>query len=704
MMGRLAWILPLVAASLSAGLDPACAAEPLRYVEVGSITSPGHAAQLLYSSEQRKLVLRNSASAARVLDLETGSTKTYFSRAQFTDMSLSPDGRYAFLADYGGESSGSGTPLTPSHVLRLDLANGTAEVRTLGTAVAYHVEAVDDDEFILTSIDQWIEFSLHRWGAGPAAVPLSTNFFAFAYYGDVEYDPGSGRLLHGNSGLSSQEISAFKVTSSGFTAQEDSGTYGSASGHGGSSVLATDGSVFYYGKLQVEALDVKQNRKTFPEVIRAATAGAAFGNGAYYDAETAARLGSLGFSTGVYGMSRTSDDFWAYDPATERLRRFAPADAEIPDGAGAHPDLARTTAAVAVDVDVLANDQGFVSPVSVSVSEAPAHGVATVTVSPGGPDEIRIRYVPEEGYVGTDSLEYSVSDGTRTDSATLWIEVESAMAVNDTVIAPRSSGATIYVGRNDVGFSDPVTLTLMGPSALGAYVSAPSAPTSRNAAFFTYSPVFGSPSDDHFDTFTYQISDGVRSDVATVTVEVVTYRSQDDVARTAVDTAVSIDVLKNDIGFSWPTTTVGLFTAPRHGAVTPYDRGTLLYRPAPGFVGTETFVYAVDDGQRVRFATVSVDVIHDADLDGVTDEADNCVKTANADQRDSDLDGHGNACDADLNGDGQVNFLDLVLFRRRFGTADPHADFDGSGLVNFADLTRFKAMFMKAPGPSFRVF
>lgn len=99
----------------------------------------------------------------------------------------------------------------------------------------------------------------------------------------------------------------------------------------------------------------------------------------------------------------------------------------------------------------------------------------------------------------------------------------------------------------------------------------------------------------------------------------------------------------------------------------------------------------------------------DTDEDGVVDAQDNCIEVANGplqpdaggqSQRDGDGDGYGNACDADLNNDGQVNFTDLGLFRQRFGSADAAADFDGSGVVNFTDLGIFRQLFGQPPGPS----
>jgi hypothetical protein len=95
-----------------------------------------------------------------------------------------------------------------------------------------------------------------------------------------------------------------------------------------------------------------------------------------------------------------------------------------------------------------------------------------------------------------------------------------------------------------------------------------------------------------------------------------------------------------------------------------------------------------------------VAVIVDADNDLVDDVVDNCLGASNNSQRDTDGDGYGNWCDADLNNDLKVNFADLALFRASFATSDANADLDGNGNVNFADLARFKALFGKPPGPS----
>lgn len=96
----------------------------------------------------------------------------------------------------------------------------------------------------------------------------------------------------------------------------------------------------------------------------------------------------------------------------------------------------------------------------------------------------------------------------------------------------------------------------------------------------------------------------------------------------------------------------------------------------------------------------SFSLVGDSDGDGVLNNADNCTNVANANQVDTNGDGHGNRCDADLNQDCIVNAIDLGLFRLRFFTPDPDADLDGSGSVNAIDLGILKQLFFDVPGPS----
>ncbi|MEM7081432.1 MAG: SBBP repeat-containing protein [Pseudomonadota bacterium] len=89
----------------------------------------------------------------------------------------------------------------------------------------------------------------------------------------------------------------------------------------------------------------------------------------------------------------------------------------------------------------------------------------------------------------------------------------------------------------------------------------------------------------------------------------------------------------------------------------------------------------------------------DQDQDNVLDGLDNCERVANPDQRDTNDDGFGNLCDADLNNDNIVNFVDVSQFASVFGSTDEDADFNGDGAVNFLDLVILREGFLLPPGP-----
>ncbi|MEO0973632.1 MAG: GC-type dockerin domain-anchored protein, partial [Pseudomonadota bacterium] len=115
-----------------------------------------------------------------------------------------------------------------------------------------------------------------------------------------------------------------------------------------------------------------------------------------------------------------------------------------------------------------------------------------------------------------------------------------------------------------------------------------------------------------------------------------------------------------------------------------------------GFVSEDG--WHIDD-IRLRATGAGCDT-DDADSDGIPDAEDNCTLVANADQRDTDGDGFGNICDADLDNNGIVNRDDFLIFRPRFNSDDPDADFNGDGIVNRDDVFILRDSFGQAPGPA----
>lgn len=96
----------------------------------------------------------------------------------------------------------------------------------------------------------------------------------------------------------------------------------------------------------------------------------------------------------------------------------------------------------------------------------------------------------------------------------------------------------------------------------------------------------------------------------------------------------------------------------------------------------------------------------DTDTDLVRDFLDNCSLDPNADQFDSNDDGFGNICDADINDDGIVDLQDLAELRLAFLTQpenpawNPHADFNNDSAVDLIDASIMRVRFLLAPGPS----
>lgn len=97
--------------------------------------------------------------------------------------------------------------------------------------------------------------------------------------------------------------------------------------------------------------------------------------------------------------------------------------------------------------------------------------------------------------------------------------------------------------------------------------------------------------------------------------------------------------------------------------------------------------------------TVQLSVV---DFDGdASTVCDNCAAVANSTQLDTDIDGFGNLCDADLDNSMLVNFGDFGMFVTAFvQQSNPDADFNGDGFINFGDLGVLAMGFGKPPGPS----
>jgi hypothetical protein len=91
-------------------------------------------------------------------------------------------------------------------------------------------------------------------------------------------------------------------------------------------------------------------------------------------------------------------------------------------------------------------------------------------------------------------------------------------------------------------------------------------------------------------------------------------------------------------------------------------------------------VYTTGYDYRTGYGRISLD----ADGDGVNHHADNCPLLYNPDQLDLDNDKLGDACDADVDGDGLTNTQETLL-----GTNLRKADTDGDGLSDGVEVKTY---------------
>jgi hypothetical protein len=288
--------------------------------------SPAPIYQQIVHSPKHKLLFVSTPHKVSVYDLAADKTiGTREAKDLFTDMSLAPDQGALFVADYGGTRVGYGTPIKPSHVHRFDPVARRWEDRQ-APKIAYRIEAVDPFRVLLLEQDQRVSVTLNKWetdGAGVRELARTESNF----HGDMEYDPRTGRIYHGNSGSSSHEISVRVLEGNTIGHVQTTATSGAAN-KGGSVVLSQDGSRFYYGSLQVNAADVTKNLQTFPEIIFAASRDVAFGSPTYYHAATGSKLGAFPFRPAAITVSPDGASVWVIDGGKNVARQFALEDDE----------------------------------------------------------------------------------------------------------------------------------------------------------------------------------------------------------------------------------------------------------------------------------------------------------------------------------------------------------------------------------------
>jgi large repetitive protein len=258
-------------------------------------------------------------------------------------------------------------------------------------------------------------------------------------------------------------------------------------------------------------------------------------------------------------------------------------------------------------------------PLSAVGATLPEHGALTLNANGS------LTYLPEDGFVGTDSFTYTAHDGTvASNVATVSITIISTndppVAVDDNFTTAEDVLLTVAVPgvlANDTDADgNPLTTHLVSPPTAGIL-------TLNANGSFTYLP---GANFHGTDTFTYLARDGMAdSNVATVMIAVTPVNDRpvaaDDSYVTAEDMPLTLTVaegvLNNDLDADGDPLLVSLVTTVSHGSLNLNANGSFVYTPAADYRGMDTFTYRASDAEaesNVATVTITVTPVNDPPL------------------------------------------------------------------------------------------
>jgi CshA-type fibril repeat protein len=320
---------------------------------------------------------------------------------------------------------------------------------------------------------------------------------------------------------------------------------------------------------------------------------------------------TLDAATGTYsytpaaGFSGT--DSFTYT-ATDTAGTPTTATVTITVAPAAAPDSATTSSQAPVTVDVQHNDHG--TDLATTVVTAPVNGTAVVQA------DSKVQYAPADGFSGTDTFTYTVTDGAGRTTQPVAVTVTVAPTANpDTASTQAGAPLTIVAAdllRNDAGSDLRVTdatSTRNGDASVDPATGE-----------LTYTPKDGFSGTD---TVTYRATDASeQTTTAVVTIVVGPTATADTATATAgqsLTVAEADGVLANDEGSD---KTAVVDRKPANGDLDLAEDGSYTYTPEDGFSGTDTFTYTLTDGSGgTSTGTVTITVDPGTEKDTATTKA-----------------------------------------------------------------------------------
>ncbi|MCA9212070.1 MAG: tandem-95 repeat protein [Planctomycetales bacterium] len=298
-------------------------------------------------------------------------------------------------------------------------------------------------------------------------------------------------------------------------------------------------------------------------------------------------------------------------------------------------------------------------------------GVAVTTFTQNDLDTNQLVYVHDGGEGHVDSFSFQVKDGGEDgalgDTGTFAITVtpvnDNPVASDDTFTVNENSSISGNVTASDVDVDgDPLTATLLTPPANGTLV------LNANGSF-TYTP---DADYDGPDSFQYQIDDGNgATDTATVTI-VVNNTNTPPVAHadfvaavSSLETVINGLLLGNDLDPDGDSFSIIITSQPLHGTIQVRPDGSVVYKPTIGYLGADSFTYALTDGTSVsQPVQVTIDVTAAGQLPAGSVPFDPNLNDNDNNDSDSDADSDKDTTTLDLSlqdgQDGQLRFVRRV--------------------------------------------
>jgi VCBS repeat-containing protein len=274
-----------------------------------------------------------------------------------------------------------------------------------------------------------------------------------------------------------------------------------------------------------------------------------------------------------------------------------------------------TPLTIPVATGLLSNDSDVeTSSLIAQVMTNPSHGKLTLNADGS------FTYTPNANFNGADSFTYRASDGADVSTiATVTIGVtavnDAPVAVNDSYSTSEDSplgigaGAGVLVNDSDIESGTLTAVLVTGPAHGTLKLNADGS--------FTYTP---HANYNGTDSFTYQASDGTNlSNIATATITITAVNDAPtpnaDSFSTDEDTALSGNVLANDVDVEGDAMTASLVSGPAHGSLTFNADGSFSYTPTANYNGPDSFTYRVGDGTATSApttASITVKPVNDA--------------------------------------------------------------------------------------------